>query len=111
MTRSTVLGIIVFSPCLFAFQPPAAQVAITIDPRFNLTTTPAVARIPEARLRVDSALALIPVHVTTPYGTTVTNLARDNFQIFGTASSSPSPISPRTTRRSLSAWSSIPAAA
>lgn len=82
MTRSTVLGIIVFSPCLFAFQPPAAQVAITIDPRFNLTTTSGIAKIPEARLRVDSALALIPVHVTTPDGTTVTNLARDNFQIF-----------------------------
>ena len=82
MTRSTVLGIVVCSPCLFAFQPPAAQVAVTIDPRFDLTTAPAVARIPEARLRVDSALALIPVHVTTSDGTTVTNLARDNFHIF-----------------------------
>ena len=82
MTRSTVLGIFVFSPCLLAFQPPTARVAATIDPRFDLTTTPGVAHIPEARLRVDSALALIPVHVTTADGTTVTNLARDNFQIF-----------------------------
>ena len=80
MTRSTVLGIIVFSPCLFAFQPPA-KVAVSIDPRFDLTSTSGVARYPEARLRVDSALALIPVHVTTADGTTVTNLARDNFKI------------------------------
>ncbi|HTS49229.1 MAG TPA: VWA domain-containing protein [Bryobacteraceae bacterium] len=82
MTRSTVLGILVFSPCLFAFQPPAARVAVTIDPRFDLTTTSGLAHAPEARLRVDSALALIPVHVTTADGTTVTNLARDNFEIF-----------------------------
>src|SRR5579872_942719 len=82
MTRSTVLGILVFSPCLFAFQPPTARVAVTIDPRFDLTTTSGLAHIPEARLRVDSALALIPVHVTTADGTTVTNLERDNFEIF-----------------------------
>ena len=81
MARSIVLGIIVFSSCLSAFQPPT-RVAVSIDPRFDLATAPAVARIPEARLRVDSALALIPVHVTTADGATVTNLARDNFEIF-----------------------------
>jgi len=33
-------------------------------------------------MRVDSELALIPVHVTTADGTTVTNLARGDFKIF-----------------------------
>ncbi len=82
MARSTFLGVVVFCPCLLAFQPPAAHVAVSVDSRFNLTSTAGVARLPEARLRVDSALALIPVHVTTADGTSVTNLARDNFQIF-----------------------------
>src|SRR3984885_1979839 len=35
-----------------------------------------------ASIRVDSSLVLIPVHVTTPLGATVTNLARENFQLF-----------------------------
>jgi Ca-activated chloride channel family protein len=82
MTRSTILGIIVFSPCLFAFQRSSPQVAVSIEPRMNLKTTPEAARYPEARLRIDSALALIPVHVTTAEGTTVTNLERGNFEIF-----------------------------
>jgi VWFA-related protein len=38
--------------------------------------------IPRARLRVDSALVLIPVHVTTPAGVSVTNLTKENFQLF-----------------------------
>jgi VWFA-related protein len=38
--------------------------------------------VPEARLRVDSSLALIPVHVTTAAGTSVTNLAKDQFRLF-----------------------------
>src|SRR5258707_12328672 len=34
------------------------------------------------QLRVDASLVLIPVHVTTPFGTSVTNLDKDNFRIF-----------------------------
>jgi VWFA-related protein len=34
------------------------------------------------QLRVDASLVLIPVHVTTPFGVSVTNLDKDNFRIF-----------------------------
>jgi Ca-activated chloride channel family protein len=37
---------------------------------------------PAAHIRVDSSLVLIPVHVTTPLGTTVTDLGRENFELF-----------------------------
>lgn len=33
-------------------------------------------------MRVDSSLVLIPVHVTTPLGTSVTDLRKENFQLF-----------------------------
>jgi VWFA-related protein len=35
-----------------------------------------------ARLRVDTSLVLIPVHVTTPLGVAVTDLRKSNFQVF-----------------------------
>jgi Ca-activated chloride channel family protein len=76
MLRSALAAIALSCSGLFAFQP-ATSVA-----RFKPETTESVFRIPEARLRVDSALALIPVHVTTPDGASVTNLDRDKFQIF-----------------------------
>lgn len=82
MTRSTVSGIVVLSACCFVFQPAWAQVSAAIDPRFNLNASTSLSRAPEARLRVDSALALIPVHVTRDDGASVTNLAKGNFQIF-----------------------------
>ena len=43
---------------------------------------PASPRMPQANLRVDSSLVLIPVHVTTPMGTAVTGLRKENFQVF-----------------------------
>jgi len=83
MTRSTAVVLLVFSPCFNAFQPPATQVSSSyIDPHLNLTASSGLAAVPGARLRIDTELALIPVHVTTADGTTVTSLARDNFQIF-----------------------------
>ena len=38
--------------------------------------------IPRTRLRVDSALVQIPVHVTTAAGASVTGLKQDNFRLF-----------------------------
>jgi Ca-activated chloride channel homolog len=38
--------------------------------------------LPPADLRVDVPLVLIPVHVTTPLGTSVTNLKRESFRLF-----------------------------
>ena len=43
---------------------------------------PATPRMPQANLRVDSSLVLIPVHVTTPLGTAVTGLRKEHFQLF-----------------------------
>ncbi len=40
------------------------------------------ASFPQTRLRVDASLVLIPAHVTTPAGTSVTNLTKENFQLF-----------------------------
>lgn len=37
---------------------------------------------PHAHLRIDSSLVLIPAHVTTPNGTSVTSLTKENFKIF-----------------------------
>jgi Ca-activated chloride channel family protein len=76
MLRSALAAVALSCSGLFAFQPAASLARFKPDP------TESVFRIPEARLRVDSALALIPVHVTTADGTSVTNLDRDKFQIF-----------------------------
>jgi Ca-activated chloride channel homolog len=40
------------------------------------------AAYPHADLRVDVPLILIPVHVTTPLGTSVTDLRQENFRVF-----------------------------
>jgi len=64
----------------FAFQPPSSDTTRSIPPRLR-TELAANTIIPEAHLRVDSSLVLIPVHVTTPDGFSVTNLAKENFAL------------------------------
>jgi VWFA-related protein len=54
---------------------------VSIVPRIRLGA-PDVPAVPRTRLRVDSALVQIPVHVTTAAGASVTGLTRDNFQVF-----------------------------
>jgi Ca-activated chloride channel homolog len=51
----------------------------TIVPR--VAAKPATELLP-AHLRVDTSLVLVPVHVTTPLGVSVTDLTRTNFQLF-----------------------------
>jgi Ca-activated chloride channel family protein len=63
-----------------AFQ--ASSVSASIAPRFKLDPSAGAAAIPQTRLRVDSSLVLIPVHVTTPAGTSVTTLTKEHFQLF-----------------------------
>jgi VWFA-related protein len=58
-----------------AFQPPA-EGPIEIIPR--AAPKPALAPL----LRVDSSLVLIPVRVTTPEGTSVTGLKKEDFELF-----------------------------
>src|SRR5580658_8792042 len=57
----------------------------TGDDRVEIATrvvaTPAAELLP-AHLRVDTSLVLVPVHVTTPLGVSVTDLNKSNFQIF-----------------------------
>jgi Ca-activated chloride channel homolog len=63
--RSTTLALAfaAFSPASFAFQAPDST-------------------LPAAHLRVDSTLALIPIHVATVSGTPITDLAKQNFHVF-----------------------------
>jgi VWFA-related protein len=41
-----------------------------------------VNELPLAHLRIDTSLVLVPVHVTTPLGVSVTDLNKTNFQLF-----------------------------
>ena len=52
------------------------------NPRLGVTARLAPEAIPPADLRVDVPLVLIPVHVTTPLGVSVTNLTKRDFRIF-----------------------------
>jgi len=64
-----------------AFPSLAAEESVSITPRFIGATPAPPSPIVEAHLRIDSSLVQIPVHVTTAYGTSITNLAKENFQI------------------------------
>jgi Ca-activated chloride channel homolog len=70
-----------FCSSCFAFQSPS-DVSASIAPRFRLEPSVGAVKIPEARLRIDSSLVLIPVQVTTATGTSVTDLKKENFQLF-----------------------------
>jgi Ca-activated chloride channel family protein len=60
-----------------AFQSPSTD---TIPQRLK-SELAATSIVPQAHLRVDSSLVLIPVHVTTPDGFSVTNLTKENFAL------------------------------
>jgi Ca-activated chloride channel family protein len=68
---------------LFSSSGPAQT--FSSDDRVNIATRviakPAAELLP-AHLRVDTSLVLVPVHVTTRLGTSVTDLNKTNFQIF-----------------------------
>jgi len=55
--------------------------AVQIQPRVHAAEA-AKRDTPEPLLRVDSSLVLIPVHVTSYFGATVTDLKKDDFAIF-----------------------------
>ena len=62
----------------FGFQgeDPAASIAPRLKTQFAAANL-----VPQARLRIDSSLVLIPVHVTTPDGISVTTLTKGNFRL------------------------------
>ncbi len=66
-------------PIGLAFQSPADTTrAVPVHLRNELAANTIV---PQAHLRVDSSLVLIPVHVTTPDGFSVTDLTKENFSL------------------------------
>jgi Ca-activated chloride channel family protein len=65
-----------------AWRSVTADDSVEIVPRARPTSSAGAADTHTVSLRVDSSLVLIPVHVTTPLGATVANLARENFQLF-----------------------------
>lgn len=69
---------LVLSPYGSAFQSPYPEEHMTIAARF--ARGPAT-EIEAAHLRVDTSLVLIPVHVTTRLGISVTDLEKSNFRI------------------------------
>ena len=71
-----VLGCSLIAGC--AQRAALGQEAVNIVPRVAAKT----AATAPAAIRVDSALVLIPVHVTTAAGASVTSLDRDNFRLF-----------------------------
>ena len=61
------------------FQTPSDDDRVTIATR--VAAKPAT-ELPPAHLRVDTSLVLVPVHVTTPLGVSITDLNKTNFQVF-----------------------------
>src|SRR5271154_6308648 len=55
---------------------------VSIGPGVRSEPVANYAAYPHADLRVDVPLILIPVHVTTPLGTSVTDLRQENFRVF-----------------------------
>src|ERR1700680_2010370 len=64
-----------------AFPSFAEEESVSITPRFSRAIPAPPSPIIEAHLRIDSSLVQIPVHVTTAYGASITNLTKENFQI------------------------------
>src|SRR5271169_1513529 len=77
--NSLSVASLLLCPFASAFQSPHADDRVEIATR--ATAKPATELAP-AYLRVDASLVLIPVHVTTPLGISVTDLNKTNFQVF-----------------------------
>lgn len=76
---SIVCVSLLFYPLGAGFQSPSADERVTIAARL---APRAATELAPAHLRVDTTLVLIPVHVTTPLGISVTDLEKTNFRIF-----------------------------
>jgi len=76
---SIVCTSLLFCSLGVAFQKYSDNEPVTIATR--VAAKPATELLP-AHLRVDTSLVLVPVHVTTPLGVSVTDLNKANFQVF-----------------------------
>jgi Ca-activated chloride channel homolog len=75
-------AVLQFCVTAMAWHALCADDRVEIVPRARPTSSAGATDAHTASIRVDSSLVLIPVHVTTPLGASVTNLARENFQLF-----------------------------
>ena len=82
--RTTRLAVIVLLVQFCSIATASAQNGplVSITPRVRTEPVANYAAYPHADLRVDVPLILIPVHVTTPLGTSVTDLRQENFRVF-----------------------------
>ena len=80
-TRLAVMLSLVQFCCIFAARAQNGPL-VSIDPGVRSEAVANYAAYPHADLRVDVPLILIPVHVTTPLGTSVTDLRQENFRVF-----------------------------
>src|SRR5690349_3812369 len=67
---------------LFLIGSAALAQQVTIVPRAAREPARRSDAVPRADIRVDSSLVLIPAHVTTAGGTSVTTLTKENFHLF-----------------------------
>jgi Ca-activated chloride channel family protein len=72
--------LLLFSSFGAAFQTPAGDDRVEIATR--RVARESVTELRPAHLSVDTSLVLIPVHVTTPLGVSVTDLGKTTFQVF-----------------------------
>lgn len=82
--KLTRLGLVIALAQGWGFVPALAQSGplVSIAPRIRPGTVADLAAYPRADLRIDVPVALIPVHVTTALGTTVSNLAKSSFRLY-----------------------------
>ena len=82
--RTTRLAVIVLLVQFCSIATASAQNGplVSITPRVRTEPVANYAAYPHADLRVDVPLILIPVHVTTSLGTSVTDLRQENFRVF-----------------------------
>jgi VWFA-related protein len=66
----------------WAFQASGVDTAVSILPRLRPVATTGQTIFPKADIRVDSSLVLVPAQVTNVLGTPVTDLRKDDFEIF-----------------------------
>jgi VWFA-related protein len=78
---SVAVAILACSPC-WAFQASGVDAAVSIIPRFRPAVSTGQTVLPQADIRVDSALVLVPAQVTNVLGAPVTDLHKEDFRIF-----------------------------
>ena len=79
---SRVCFILFSSPFVLCSPALAFEREVAIVPRAKPKAAADIANRPRADLRVDVPLVLIPVNVTTPLGSSVTSLTKENFRLF-----------------------------